>query len=50
VWEFSLGAYLVIRGFRAEGLQKLGFETGESVEPASAAAATAPKTELRPAA
>jgi len=50
VWEFSLGAYLVIKGFRAEGLQKLGFETGESVEPASAAAATAPKTELRPAA
>ena len=25
VWEFSLGAYLVIKGFRAEGLQKLGF-------------------------
>ena len=25
VWEFSLGAYLVIKGFRAAGLQKLGF-------------------------
>ena len=27
VWEFSLGAYLVIKGFRAAGLQQLGFET-----------------------
>lgn len=26
VWEFSLGAYLVIKGFRAAGLQQLGFE------------------------
>ena len=25
LWEFSLGAYLVIKGFRAEGLQQLGF-------------------------
>src|SRR5664280_2688975 len=25
VWEFSLGAYLVIKGFRAAGLQQLGF-------------------------
>ncbi len=48
LWEFSLGVYLVVRGFRAVGLQQLGFETDESVEPATAA--TAPKSELRPAA
>ena len=47
IWEFSLGVYLVVKGFRAAGLQKLGFETDESVEPASA---TAPRSELRPAA
>ena len=35
------------RGFRAAGLQKLGFESDETVEPASA---IAPKTELRSAA
>ncbi len=46
-WEFSLGVYLVVKGFRAVGLRKLGFEPVESVEPASA---TAPKSELRPAA
>ena len=46
-WEFSLGVYLVVKGFRAVGLRKLGFETGESAEPASA---TAPKSELRRAA
>ena len=46
-WEFSLGVYLVVKGFRAAGLQKLGFETDESAEPASA---TAPRSELRPAA
>ena len=50
VWEFSLGVYLVVKGFRAAGLQQLGFETDESVEPASATAATAPKRDLRPAA
>ena len=47
LWEFSLGVYLVVKGFRAAGLQQLGFEPVESVEPASA---TAPKSELRPAA
>ena len=25
VWEFSLGVYLVVKGFRATGLQQLGF-------------------------
>ena len=25
VWEFSLGVYLVVKGFRAAGLQQLGF-------------------------
>ena len=47
LWEFSLGVYLVVKGFRAAGLQQLGFEPVEPAEPASA---TAPKTELRPAA
>jgi hypothetical protein len=47
LWEFSLGVYLVVKGFRAAGLRKLGFEPVESVEPAST---TAPKSELRPAA
>jgi hypothetical protein len=47
LWEFSLGVYLVVKGFRAAGLQQLGFEPVESVEPASA---TAPKRELRSAA
>jgi hypothetical protein len=47
VWEFSLGVYLVVKGFRAAGLRKLGFEPVESDERAST---TAPKSELRPAA
>jgi hypothetical protein len=47
LWEFSLGVYLVVKGFRAAGLKQLGFEPVESVEPASA---TAAKSELRPAA
>ena len=50
VWEFSLGVYLVVKGFRAAGLQQLGFKTDESVEPVEPASATAPKSELRPAA
>ena len=25
IWEFSLGVYLVVKGFRAAGLQQLGF-------------------------
>jgi hypothetical protein len=48
LWEFSLGAYLVIKGFRPAGLQQLGFEP--DVPASEAAAATAPKAELRPAA
>ena len=47
VWEFSLGVYLVVRGFRAAGLRQLGLEPVEPVEPATA---TAPTSELRPAA
>ena len=50
VWEFSLGVYLVVKGFRAAGLQKLGFETDEPVAPDVPASAMAPKSELRPAA
>ena len=46
-WEFSLGVYLVVKGFRAQGLRQLGFETGEAAE---AATGSAPKSELRPAA
>ena len=47
VWEFSLGVYLVVKGFRAQGLRKLGFETEETAAPASA---IAPEREMRPAA
>ena len=34
LWEFSLGVYLVVKGFRAAGLQQLGFEPVEPDEPA----------------
>jgi len=44
LWEFSLGVYLVVKGFRPTGLRQLGFEPVEPV------AAAAPKAELRPAA
>jgi hypothetical protein len=44
IWEAFLGIYLTFKGFRAAGLRKLGFETGES------APTTAPKVELRQAA
>jgi hypothetical protein len=47
LWEFSLGVYLVTKGFRAPALRKLGFEPAETDVPASA---TAPKKELRQAA
>jgi hypothetical protein len=47
VWEFSLGVYLVVKGFRPEGLRKLGFEPATSAEPSST---TSPQSELRPAA
>ena len=41
IWEAFLGIYLTFKGFRAAGLRKLGFETGES------ATQTAAKSELR---
>jgi hypothetical protein len=44
IWEAFLGIYLTFWGFRKAGLRKLGFETDES------ASATAPVSELRPAA
>ena len=47
LWEFSLGVYLVARGFRAAGLQQLGFEADDHVQPS---AATSPGSELQPAA
>ena len=50
VWEFSLGAYLVVKGFRAAGLRQLGFEPVEPAEPDTSAAGPAPTSELRPAA
>ena len=43
LWEFSLGVYLVVKGFKAYGLQHLGFEPVESDEPEST---TGPKIEL----
>jgi hypothetical protein len=49
LWEFSLGVYLVVKGFRPAGLRQLGFEPVESAEPAPATA-TASSSELRPAA
>jgi hypothetical protein len=45
LWEFSLGVYLTVKGFRTEGLRKLGFEP---VELDQSQAATAGKSELRP--
>jgi hypothetical protein len=50
LWEFSLGAYLVVKGFRAAGLQQLCFVPIESVESVEPASTTAPRSELRPAA
>jgi hypothetical protein len=49
VWEFSLGVYIVVKGFRAPALQRLGFEpeVHASDVPGSA---TAADSELRPAA
>jgi hypothetical protein len=44
LWELALGVYLTVKGFRAEGLQQLGFE------PEVRAPATAATSELRPAA
>ena len=45
-WELALGVYLTFKGFRPEGLRKLGFEPGENVAPP----ATVGDAELRPAA
>jgi hypothetical protein len=44
LWEFSLGAYLTIKGFRPAGLQQLGFEPDVPVS--ATVSATAPKSEL----
>ena len=33
LWEFSLGVYLVVKGFRPAGLQKLGFVTAPADVP-----------------
>jgi Na+/H+ antiporter NhaD/arsenite permease-like protein len=50
-WEFSLGIYLVVKGFRAEGLRKLGFAPeAETSATEAATTAPAPQSELRPAA
>jgi hypothetical protein len=46
-WELSLGIYLVAKGFRAAGLQQLGFMPVAPVAPASA---TASESELKRAA
>jgi hypothetical protein len=47
LWELSLGVYLVVNGFRSAGLRQLGFAPDVPDMPASA---TAPESELRPAA
>ena len=47
VWELALGVYLTVKGFRPEGLRKLGFEPVESDESTST---TAAERRLRPAA
>lgn len=47
VWEFGLGAYLVTKGFRAAGLQQLGF--APEMPAATTASANAP-ARVRPAA
>ena len=44
IWEAFLGIYLTFKGFRAAGLRKLGFETGDS------ASTTSPRSELQSAA
>jgi hypothetical protein len=48
VWEFSLGVYLTVKGFRPEGLRKLGFQPAES--PVQSLSEAAGATDLRPAA
>ena len=40
VWEAFLGIYLTFKGFRAAGLRKLGFETGDSAPTISLAGAS----------
>jgi len=45
VWELALGIYLTAKGFRPEGLRKLGFKPVEADE---SRAATAGARELRP--
>jgi hypothetical protein len=49
LWEFSLGVYLVAKGFRAQGLRKLGFAPDVPASQ-SVAASDAAASELRPAA
>jgi hypothetical protein len=49
LWEFSLGVYLVVKGFRAPALQDLGFTPDVSARDTSAPAIAA-ESELRPAA
>ncbi len=49
MWEFSLGVYLVIKGFRAPALLELGFEPGAHASDVPGSA-TAANSELRAAA
>ena len=44
-WELALGIYLTVKGFRAEGLQQLGFEPEVHAAPVTVA-----RSEVRPAA
>ncbi len=49
LWEFSLGVYLVTKGFRSEGLERLGLAP-EAPASATAARGDVPRSALRPAA
>jgi Domain of unknown function (DUF4386) len=40
IWEASLGIYLVLRGFRKEGLDHLGLTTTNASRPAPVASTT----------
>jgi hypothetical protein len=49
LWEFSLGVYLVAKGFRREGLERLGLAP-DAPGADAATSETASRSELRPAA
>ena len=42
LWEASLGVYLILKGFRKEGLDRLGVAGGDMLERPAPAPAMAP--------